>query len=98
MHILHVEYAALLAFLNDLGLWSPVLPTVVVIGRRGIVQPAALHALEEALQLLGAPPVRDAVCRAATRTMRRASTLCAEHACHILYMRNVHRLYGLTAN
>ena len=68
--------AATLAFLEGHGLWAPVLLAVVAIGRRGIIQPAALHSLEEALRMLHATSAAAAR-RMAMRTLRRAFTLCA---------------------
>ena len=54
--------------------------------RRGIIQPDALFALAEVLRTLQAASSAEAFHRIALRILRRASVLCAEHTCNILYI------------
>ena len=71
----------------------PVRLFVVVVGVRGIIAPAALLAFSSALEHLGLPPARA---RAhATSTLRAISTLCAERAQELVYMRTKHPVHGL---
>ena len=85
-------YAPMMDYLRE-HLKVPVRLFIVVVGVRGIIAPAALLSFSSALEHLGLPPTRA---RAhATSTLRAISTLCAERAQKLVYMRTKHPVHGL---